>query len=62
MKGQSRGDLSAANPCLLRIGSGMDALAQLLVGKARPEVLSPPLLNFQCLSPFRLCREKEQRH
>lgn len=47
MKCQSAGDLSASNPCLLRIGPGRDALAQLFVGKARPEVLFPPLLNFQ---------------
>lgn len=47
VKCQSREDLSAENPCLLRIGPGTDALAQLFGGKARPEPLFPPLLNFQ---------------
>lgn len=60
VKCQSRGDLSAANPCLLRIGPGMDALAQLFGGKATPQPLFPPLLNFRWLSPFRLCREEKK--
>lgn len=46
-KCQGGGDLSAANSCLLRIGLGPGASAQLSVGKAKPELLFPSLLNLQ---------------
>lgn len=49
-------DLSAANLCLLRIGPGAGALAELFVGKTEPELLFPSLLNLQRLSPFGLRR------
>ena len=46
-KCQRGGDLSAANSRLPRIGAGTGALAELFVGKAKPEMLFPTLLNFQ---------------